>query len=137
MSLENRGPRHAADDASIFALRDGHSAGCPDRAESFGAVISHAGHQNSDRGEPKLLRHGMKKHIRGRTMPVDGRTVRQNYHVTARHAPNHDVAISRANEYAPRKQKVAGAGFLNFEAAAFVEALRKHFRKTFRHVLDN
>src|SRR5260370_29176054 len=60
ISFENCGARHAADDASIFALRDGHSAGRLDRAESFGAVIAHAGHQNSDRSEPKLLRDGMK-----------------------------------------------------------------------------
>jgi len=54
-----------------------------------------------------------------------------------RHATNHDVAIARANEHAPRKQKIAGARFLNLQGAAFVEALRKHFRKTFRHVLHN
>src|SRR6267143_3024765 len=55
ISFKDRGARHAADDASIFALRDGHSARGLDRTESFGAVISHAGHQNSDRSEPKLL----------------------------------------------------------------------------------
>src|SRR5258708_7191231 len=49
ISFDNRGVRHAADDASIFALRDGHATGGLDRAEPFGAVISHAGHEHSDR----------------------------------------------------------------------------------------
>ena len=80
---------------------------------------------------------GMKKNIRGGTMPVDGRPVGEHGHVAARHAPNHDVAISRTNKHAPRKQKIAGAGFLDLQGAAFVEAFRKHFRKTFRHVLHN
>src|SRR5713226_5782559 len=60
ISFVNRGARHAANDASIFALRDGHATGRLDRAEPFGAVISHAGHQDSDRREPQLLRDGMK-----------------------------------------------------------------------------
>src|SRR5882724_3262337 len=59
ISLENRRARHSAHDARILALRDGHSARSLDRAEAFRAVIAHAGHQNSDGGEPKFLRHGM------------------------------------------------------------------------------
>src|SRR6267378_2082367 len=75
ISFKDRGARHPTDHASIFALRDGHSTGRLDRAESFRAVISHAGHQNSDHSEPKLLRDGMEKHIRGRTMYIDGRPI--------------------------------------------------------------
>src|SRR5260370_34309494 len=53
ISFQDPAARHAADDASIFALRDGHSAGRLDRAESFRAVISHTGHQSHDHSEPK------------------------------------------------------------------------------------
>jgi len=67
-------------------------------------------------------------------MPINRRPIGEHGHVATRHATNHDVAIARANEHAPRKQKIAGARFLNLQGAAFVEALRKHFRKTFRHV---
>src|SRR2546427_5147467 len=137
ISFKNRGARHAADDASIFALCDGHSTGCFDRAESFGAVISHARHQNSDHGETKLLSHGMKKNIRGWAMSIDGRPIGEHHHVAAWHAPNHDVAIPRTDKNAAGEKQIAGACFLNLQSAALVEALRKHFRKTFRHVLHN
>src|SRR5216683_549557 len=70
-------------------------------------------------------------------MPINGRPVGEHRHISPRHATNHDVAISRANEHTSRKQKIAGARFLNFQGAAFVEALRKHFRKTFGHMLHN
>src|SRR5216683_7812389 len=59
-SFKNCRARHAADDAGILALRDGHSARSLDRAEPFRPVISHPGHKNADGSEPKLLRHGMK-----------------------------------------------------------------------------
>src|SRR3981081_2582836 len=47
--------RHSTDHAGVFALRDGHSACRLDRSEPLCPVISHAGHQNADGGEPKLL----------------------------------------------------------------------------------
>src|SRR6266404_5832054 len=44
ISFNNRRARHAAHDAGVFALGDGHSAGRLDCAETFGAVVAHAGH---------------------------------------------------------------------------------------------
>src|SRR6266849_4724038 len=63
ITLKNRRTRHSAHDAGIFALGDGHSAGGLDRSEAFGAIIAHAGHDNSDAGKSKFLRDGMKYDI--------------------------------------------------------------------------
>src|SRR5689334_11587657 len=41
ITLYDCGARHPADDASIFALRDGHSASGLDRAKTFRAVVAH------------------------------------------------------------------------------------------------
>src|SRR6266852_2181179 len=137
ISLENRRPRHSAHDAGIFALRDSHSAGRLNRAETFRAVIAHAGHQKPDGGKPKFLRHGMEQNIGRRTMSIHRRAIGKYGHVSARHVPNHHVAISRADEHAARNQKISRARFVNFEGAALIEALRKHFRESFGHVLHD
>src|SRR3989440_2260618 len=43
VSFEDCGARHAADDAGVFTLRNGHSARRLDRTEPLGPIISHAG----------------------------------------------------------------------------------------------
>src|SRR5260370_25888493 len=60
ISFKDCRARHAADDAGILALRDGHSARSLPCSEPFPPVIAPAGHQNADISKPKLLRHGMK-----------------------------------------------------------------------------
>src|SRR6266446_5354836 len=82
IAFNDRRARHPADDASIFTLRDGHSAGGFDRAESFRSVIAHAGHQNSNGDEPKLLRDGMKKNVGGWAVSVYRRAIGENSQVT-------------------------------------------------------
>jgi len=79
----------------------------------------------------------MEEHIRGRAMSIDGWPIGENHHAAPRHAANHNVAIPRANQNAASQQEVAGARFVNFKSAALIEALGKHFRKTFGHVLDD
>src|SRR6266704_1973802 len=44
VAFEDCGARHAADDAGVFTLRNGHSACRLDRTEPLGPIISHAGH---------------------------------------------------------------------------------------------
>src|SRR6267142_160891 len=137
ISLENRRPRHSAHDACIFALRDSHSTRSLDRAETFRAVIAHAGHQKSDSGEPKFLRHGMEQNIGRWTMSIHRRAIGKYGHVSARHAANHHVAISWTDEHASCDQKISRARFVNFEGAALIEAIRKHFRESLGHVLHD
>src|SRR5258708_12088146 len=98
ISFKNCRARHAADDAGIFALRDGHSPRRLDRTEPLCAIIPHARHQYPDGSEPKLLGHGMKQDIRGWTMSVDARPIGENGLVTARHPSTHHVPISRTNQ---------------------------------------
>src|SRR5439155_22709867 len=43
ITFYDRRARHPADDASVFALRDGHSTGRLDCAKTFGAVVAHSG----------------------------------------------------------------------------------------------
>src|SRR6266403_1151648 len=107
ISLKNRRARHSAHDARIFALRDGHSARSFDRAKTFRAVIAHAGHQNSDGGEPKFLGHRMEQDIGRWTMPIHRGPIGKYSHVSARHAADHHVAISRTDEHAAREQKIS------------------------------
>src|SRR6267143_311595 len=70
-------------------------------------------------------------------MSIHGRPIGENYHVPARHTTNHHVAIPGANQNAAGEEQIAGTRFVNFESAAFVEALGEHFGKTFGHVLHN
>src|ERR1700688_4506163 len=77
----------------------------------------------------------MKKYVDRRTMAVDRRTIGQNGHITARHSANHQMPVAWTDEDAAGNKEIAGARFLNFESAAFIEAFCKHFRKAFRHVL--
>src|SRR6266403_73907 len=126
ISLEDRCAWHSADDAGILALRDGHAARSFDRAETFRAVIAHAGHQNSNRGEPKFLRHRMEQDIGRWTMPIHRGPIGKYSHVSPRHAANHHMAISRTDEHAACAQKISGARFVDFEGAALIEALREH-----------
>lgn len=79
----------------------------------------------------------MKENVSRWTMTVDRRAVGKNGHVAAWHAANHDVTITRADENAAGNEKIPGAGFLNVESAALVQAFREHLRKTFRHVLND
>ena len=53
----NGGLGHAKYHARIFALRDGHAAGGFHRAHSVGAIIAHAGHDQSQSLAAKFLRH--------------------------------------------------------------------------------
>src|SRR6266705_3088212 len=129
--------RHPADHAGILTLRDGHAARGLDCTETLCAIVTHAGHQHANGSESKLLSHGMKKNIGRWTMSIHGRPVGQDDHVAAGHPAHHHVAVSRTDQNAAREQKIAGPRFMNFQRAALVEALRKHFRKTFRHVLHN
>src|SRR5438477_7773984 len=70
-------------------------------------------------------------------MSVHWRAIGENRHVAARHPSNHHVAISRTNQDAASQKEIAGTRFVNFERAAFVQALREHFRETFGHVLHH
>src|SRR6267142_831312 len=137
ISLENRRPRHSAHDAGIFALRDSHSTSGFDRAETFRAVIAHAGHQKPDGGKPKFQRHGMEQNIGRWTMSIHRGAIGKYGHVSARHAANHHVAISWTDEHASCDQKISRARFVNFEGAALIEALHKHFRESLGHVLHD
>src|SRR5439155_24083689 len=42
ITFNDRRARHPADDASVFALRVGHSAGSLDRSKNIGACVAHA-----------------------------------------------------------------------------------------------
>ena len=123
----------------FFALRDGHAAGGLDRAQTFRAIFTHAGHQHADSGEAKFLRDGMKQNVDRWAMPIDGRSHRIKHgHVAARHAAHHHVAIARAQmSTRPASKKIAGLCFLNVERAALVETLGKHFGEAFGHVLHD
>ena len=72
----------------------------PHYTETAGAVFAHAGHENTDGGERKFLRDGMKENVDGRAMTVDRRAVGKDGHVAAWHAANHHVAIAGADENA-------------------------------------
>src|SRR6267143_6099434 len=47
------------------------------------------------------------------------------------------MAISRTDKHADCEQKISRACFLYFKGAALIEALRKHFRESFGHVLHD
>jgi len=75
VALRNSSAGHAADYAGVFALRDGHATGSFERTEAFGAVFTHAGHQEADGGGAKLLSDGMKENVGRWAVTVDGRAV--------------------------------------------------------------
>src|ERR1700681_738340 len=77
IAVSDRGARHSADYAGVFALRHGHSAGGLDGPQAFRAVIAHPGHDYSDRREPEFLRDGMKQNVRGWPVAVHWRAVSQ------------------------------------------------------------
>src|SRR5881394_599735 len=137
VALKNGRARHPADYAAVFTLRDGHAPCAFDRAQAFSAVVTHPGHQNAHGEKPKFLCHRVKEHIRGGAVAIDRWTIRQSHHVAARHAAHHNVAIPGANQNTAREKEIAGARFVHFERAAFVQALGKHFGKAFRHVLHD
>src|SRR5260370_35041555 len=70
-------------------------------------------------------------------MSVHGRAIGENHHVPPGHPSNHHVTISRTNQNAASEEEIAGARFVYFKSAAFIEALREHFGKTFGHVLHD
>src|SRR5258708_37517202 len=135
--FKNSGTRHSTDHTGIFTLRDGHSARGLDRTKTRCAIIPHAVHKYPDGSKPKLLGHGMEKHVRGWTMSIDRRPIGKPHHIPPGHAANHHVAISRTNQNAAGEKKIAGPRFVNFKSAAFVEAFREHFGEPFRHVLHD
>src|SRR5258708_4629103 len=137
VALDDCGARHSRNHASVFTLRDGDSAGRLDCAETFRAVFAHAGHQNADGHRAKFLRDRMKQNVHRRTVTVYWSGIAEHRHVSARHAANHHVAIAGTNQRAAGQQQVAGTRFLNFNGAAFIQAARKHFGKTFRHMLHD
>jgi hypothetical protein len=47
------------------------------------------------------------------------------------------VAIAGTNQDTPSNEEIARARFLNVERAALIEALREHFGKALRHVLND
>src|SRR4029077_4675425 len=116
---------------------ESHTAGRLDRSQSLGAVLTHPGHEHTDGGQPKFLRHGGKQHVHRWAMTVYRGTVGKHRHVAAWHAAHHHVAIARADQDTTRDQQIAGFRFLNFHGAALVKASRKHFRKPFGHVLHD
>src|SRR6266481_5728457 len=79
----------------------------------------------------------MEEHVRGWTMSVHRRAIGEHHHVSPGHAANHHVTIPRTDQNAAGQEEIARACFVNLKSAAFIEALREHFRKAFRHVLDN
>src|SRR5258708_25868057 len=135
--FKNSGTRHSTDHTGIFTLRDGHSARGLDRTKTRCAIIPHAVHKYPDGSKPKLLGHGMEKHVRGWTMSIYRRPIGKHHHIPPGHAANHHVAISRTNQSAAGEKEIAGPCFVNFKSAAFVEAFREHFGEAFRHVLHN
>src|ERR1700676_182771 len=137
VAFENGGAGHAADHAGIFTLRESHAAGGFDGAETFVPVFAHAGHDDADGSEGEFLRDGVKEHVGGRAVTVDGRAVRKNHHVSARHAADHHVAIAGANKCAAGEEQITGTRFLDIEGTAFIEAPGKHFGEAFGHVLDD
>src|SRR5262249_39173212 len=134
--LDNGGAGHAGNDARVFALRDGETAGSFDGAQTFGSVFPHAGHEHANGSRAKLLSYGVKEDVNGRTMAIDGSGIVEHGDVAARHAANHHVAVARADQNTPGEEEIAGAGFLHVEGAALVEAAREHFGKAFGHVLN-
>ena len=72
VSLQHRGARHSTDDASFFALGDGHSTGGFDSADALGSVFAHARHDDADGSDAEFLGDGMKQNIGGWTMAIDG-----------------------------------------------------------------
>src|SRR5260370_42104286 len=97
IALDNRRARHSAHDAGVFPLGDRHSASGFDCSESFGSVVAHPSHQNSDGSKGKLLRDGMKQNIGGGTLPIHGGTTGENCPIAAGHPSNHNVPISSPN----------------------------------------
>src|SRR5215472_5961234 len=59
MSLEDRGARHPTDYAGVFALGNGHAADALDGAQTLGAVITHAGHEQPNGSQAKFLGDGV------------------------------------------------------------------------------
>src|SRR5215469_4154827 len=98
VTLQDGGTWHTGHHAGVFTLRHGETAGSLDRAETFRAVFAHAGHENANRGRAKFLRDGMKQDIDGRAVAVDVRGVAEHGDVTAGHATDHHVAISRTDK---------------------------------------
>src|ERR1700687_4970537 len=79
----------------------------------------------------------MKKHVDGRTTPVDGSSVGENHHFPTGHAANHHVPIPRTDEDAARDKKISGSRFVNFQGTTFIETFREHFSEAFGHVLNH
>ena len=70
-------------------------------------------------------------------MSVNRRVIGQHHHFAARHATNHHVAVSGADEDTASNEQVTRLRFLNIDGAAFVEAAREHVRETFGHMLNH
>jgi len=50
---------------------------------------------------------------------------------------DHHVAIAGTDQNAAGEKEIAGTRFVNFQSAALVETLRKHFREPFGHMLHD
>src|SRR5882724_3334559 len=137
ITLQNGGTRHSRDNAGVLALRDRHSASGFHGALPFGAVFTHACHQNSHAHWAKFLRDRVEKHVYGRPVAIHRSRIAQHRHVSSWHAAHHHVAITWTNQRAPRQQEIAGLRLLNFQFTTFIQPASKHFRETFGHMLDD
>src|SRR5258708_6715360 len=93
----NCGVGHAADDAGVLALREGHAAGSFDGTETLRSVVAHASHDDAHGSEAELLGHRMKQNISRRPMATDRGPTGKDRNVSASHVANPQTTVAGTN----------------------------------------
>src|SRR6476646_412045 len=94
----NRRLGHSVNNAGFLVLRDGHSAGGFDHAQTLRAVVTHSGHKHGETLRPEFLGQTLEKNIGGRPMPVDSRLIAQHDDVSEREPLDLNMPASRTDQ---------------------------------------